>query len=134
MCLPPSAGADLAGALGAAMAPFEAMCGYPAERDQWQPWTIAASHGFRMRPGAADDPRTVLPRPDGTCAGGPGELLDLAGWWIERNYRPVHGACDSLAGCPHREGRTEPWTWVDIAAYLERLPGDVLIVRLRCHV
>lgn len=258
VCLPASAAADLTGAISAAMAPFEAMRGYAAERDQWETWRIADTGGFRMRPGAAEDPRVVQPLPDGTCAGGPRELLDLTGpsdeaqaaagqlwdlyheihadlppalpmehfaalpehqvpyvpvepdgdggyrlvpdpgralanqryreqplvrrlqeapcyeagvvrrlpemlawfplpreryvaaraeevqrnaelltldgWWIERGYPPVHGACDSLAACPHREGRTEPWTWMDLAAHLEGLPGDVILVRLRCHV
>ncbi|MEV0132998.1 hypothetical protein AB0H83_31610 [Dactylosporangium sp. NPDC050688] len=258
VCLPPVAAADLTGAIGAAMAPFEAMCGYAAERDQWESWSIATVGGFRLRPGAAEDPRIVQPRPDGTCAGGPRGLLDLTGpsdaaqvaagqlwdlfhevradlppalplehlaalpeyqvpyvpvepdgaggyrlvpdpgregarrryrdqplirrleaapcyeagvvhrlpemlhwftlsreqyvsaraeevqrnaelltvdgWWIERGYPPVHGACDSLATCPHREGRTEPWTWVEIAAHLEGLEGDVILVQLRCHV
>jgi hypothetical protein len=62
------------------------------------------------------------------------ELLTLDGWWIERNHTPVHGACESLDTCPHRDGRSEPWTRADMAAYLEDLPADVIIVRLHCHV
>lgn len=62
------------------------------------------------------------------------ELLTLDGWWIELNYPPVHGACESLTNCPHRAGRTEPWTRAEMAAYLELLPDDVIVVRLRCHV
>ncbi|WP_432969072.1 hypothetical protein [Dactylosporangium sp. CA-233914] len=62
------------------------------------------------------------------------ELLTLDGWWIELNYEPVHGACHSLAACPHRAGRSEPWTRAEMAAYLEHLPDDVIIVQLHCKV
>ena len=62
------------------------------------------------------------------------ELLTLDGWWVELDCPPVHGACDSLSACPHRAGRTEPWPRARMATYLEQLPGDVIIVRLRCHV
>jgi hypothetical protein len=64
-------------------------------------------------------------------------LLTLDGWWVDPQYPfdpPVHGACDSWAACTHREGMTEPWTWEDIEAYLDRLPDDVIIVRLHGHV
>ncbi|MGI5176207.1 hypothetical protein ACQEVZ_07765 [Dactylosporangium sp. CA-152071] len=62
------------------------------------------------------------------------ELLTLDGWWIERNYLPVHGACESLDTCPHRADRSEPWTRAEMAAYLEHLAEDVIIVQLHCKV
>ncbi|GAA3221367.1 hypothetical protein ACFO1B_16555 [Dactylosporangium siamense] len=61
-------------------------------------------------------------------------LLTLDGWWVDLDLEPVHSACDSLSTCPHRDGWTEPWTRARIATYLEELPGDVIIVRLRCRV
>ncbi len=261
VCLPPGAGSDVVAALDAALAPFEAMRGYAAERDQWDEWIIAGGfdgYGFRIRPGAEDDPRLIHdqphwsdgPRPSlpGMCAGGPTELLDLTGpaaeaeaaagelwdryhelrgtlppalpfthflarsenpsaeipigpdrgsdrahrryrdqplirelmaapsfgagalhhirdvlpwfamprdqyvatrveetrrrselltldgWWVELNDAPVHGACESLDTCPHRDGMTRPWSRADMAAYLEQLPGAAIVVSVHCHV
>jgi hypothetical protein len=62
------------------------------------------------------------------------ELLTLDGWWIQLGYVPVHGLCDGLDTCPHRADRSDPWTRAEMAAYLEHLPDDVIIVRLRCKV
>lgn len=271
VCLAPEAAADVVGAIGAAMAPFEAMRGYAPERDQWERWSVSGGSdgsGFRVLPGAEHDPRLVHdqpgwqgePRPSlpGRCAGGPRGLLDLTsagaeaaasagqlwdlfhrlhgvlpaalpldhfvalpenqvphvpvgrnaageyhllpdpgwqqaqrqyqaqplirqlldapsypagavgrlpemlpwfalpreryvaarieetrrqselltldGWWVELDRPPVHGACESLATCPHRAGRTEPWTRAAMETYLERLNAEVIVVRLRCHV
>ncbi|MEV0719084.1 hypothetical protein [Asanoa sp. NPDC050611] len=64
----------------------------------------------------------------------PSELLTLDGWWVELGYPPVHGSCESLDDCPHRAGRTQPWTRADMAAYLEGLSEDIIIVRLRGRV
>jgi hypothetical protein len=271
VCLAPDAAGDVVAAIDAAMAPFEAMQGFPAERDQWESWSVVGGSdgtGFRIVPGAEDDPRLIHdqphwdggPRPGmpGMCAGGPrgildltsdgaeaaaaagqlwdlfhalrgelppalplahfmalpehqvpyvpvgraadgtyrlmpdpgwqaaqrqyhaqplvrrlraapcfaegvvaelpemlpwfdlprqeyvdrrfeaarrgSELLTLDGWWIELGYPPVHGACESRAACTHRAGMTEPWTREAMATYLERLPDDVVVVRLRCKV
>lgn len=62
------------------------------------------------------------------------DLLTLDGWWVELNCEPVHGPCGSIDDCPYRAGWTEPWTRARMAAYLESVPADVIIVRLRCRV
>jgi hypothetical protein len=61
-------------------------------------------------------------------------LLTLDGWWVDTAHPPVYGACDDLNSCGHRQGRSQPWTSLHIERYLQRLPDDVVIVRLRCHV
>lgn len=270
LCLPPGSTDGIVAAVDVAMAPFESMRGFAAERDQWASWRIAGGAdgaGFWIAAGAEDDPRIIHDQPHwrtgaepslpGMCAGGPRGLLDLHrpardaehsaerlwdlyhqlrpklpavvprehflqlpennlpfepdnlitlasglvvsrgqvnadnqyleqpimrelraspfwqagamsraydimayfdlsreqyvaarmeetrpfdalltldGWWVEIGYPPVHGACDDLDACPHRHGMTQPWTSLDIERYLQRMPDDVVIVRLRCHV
>lgn len=60
-------------------------------------------------------------------------VLTLNGWWCEIGEEPVHGACDSRAACPHTHPLTAPG-WNAAHRYLEALPGDTLLVHLRCHL
>ncbi|MFB7466026.1 hypothetical protein ACFCZ1_21435 [Streptomyces sp. NPDC056224] len=65
-----------------------------------------------------------------------GSVLTLDGWWCEPGDQPLHGACEGPAVCPH----TPPFEWTDApwyhgsGRYLEELPGDTVLVRVRCHV
>ncbi|MGW1775260.1 hypothetical protein [Streptomyces sp. NPDC002104] len=59
-------------------------------------------------------------------------VLTLDGWWCGEDG-PVHGACDGPASCPHPAPIVEPHRY-GAARYLEALPGDTLLVRVRCHV
>ncbi|MFD3466102.1 hypothetical protein ACFWWM_07000 [Streptomyces sp. NPDC058682] len=61
-----------------------------------------------------------------------GNVLTLDGWWCEKGYDPVHGACDDQGACPH----TPPYTQRPGAgeAHLAGLPDDTLLVHVRCHV
>ncbi|MEU6296086.1 hypothetical protein [Streptomyces erythrochromogenes] len=65
-------------------------------------------------------------------ATGPCNLLTVEGWWWEEGHRPVHGACDDPATCPH----TPPAAPgpAGTAAHLAGLPDDTLLVYVRCHV
>lgn len=58
------------------------------------------------------------------------DLLTLDGWWIEDRDRPVHGACDP-ALCPHKEQGAQ--YAADIDGYIEGLPAEAFLVRLKCH-
>jgi hypothetical protein len=91
VCLPPTAPVDLVPALDVAMGPFEAMRGFPDERDIWDSWRISGGSsgaGFLIRSGFEDDPRLIHDQPSytgavrpsrpGMCAGGPRGFLDLA--------------------------------------------------------
>ncbi|MFD4547865.1 hypothetical protein ACFVXW_14305 [Streptomyces sp. NPDC058251] len=57
------------------------------------------------------------------------DVLTLDGWWREADGGAVHGTCDP-AFCPHRP---EPAEWPGSEAHLAGLPGDTVLVRLRCH-
>ncbi|MEV7440242.1 hypothetical protein AB0O22_03655 [Streptomyces sp. NPDC091204] len=65
-------------------------------------------------------------------ATGPSNLLTRDGWWWEEGSRPVHGACDDPATCPHTPP-SAPGP-VGTTAHLARLPADTLLVSVRCHV
>jgi hypothetical protein len=62
-----------------------------------------------------------------------GHLLTLDGWWIEPEpgYH-VHGRCADPVPCAHTP--EDPRCVDDPVAYLEALPDDALLVRLKCHV
>lgn len=159
VCLPPEAVDDLMGSLARALAPFEMYSDNP-DRGVWDSWRIRGGGeglGFTIRPGFENDPRLVhdsprydgslLPRRPGECAGGPKELLDVAGhtvrwadvltldgWWIE-------GTEDGFAfyaGCDHAEHPCEhtferPIPPGGNEAYLEALPDSSVLVRVHCH-
>ncbi|WP_329097648.1 hypothetical protein [Streptomyces sp. NBC_01439] len=60
-------------------------------------------------------------------------VLTLDGWWYGEDEPAVHGECDGPDACVHRP----PLPWLRDTArtgYLEELPGDTLLVKLRCHV
>ena len=57
------------------------------------------------------------------------DVLTVDGWWLEADGNQIHGNCDSIGECMHvpsSAGRTP-------SEYLHKLPGDVTIVRLKCH-
>ncbi|MEU6234341.1 hypothetical protein [Kitasatospora sp. NPDC047058] len=58
------------------------------------------------------------------------DVLTLDGWWLEGGSNAVHATCDP-AECPHE--RPGPAVWPGSEAYLAALPGDTILVRLRCH-
>ncbi|WP_369776336.1 hypothetical protein [Streptomyces sp. R33] len=58
------------------------------------------------------------------------DVVTLDGWWVEGQNSALHATCDP-ALCPHEPpGPTE---WPGSEAYLASLPGDTILVRLRCH-
>ncbi|MCJ0875342.1 hypothetical protein [Streptomyces sp. AP-93] len=59
-------------------------------------------------------------------------VLTLDGWWCGEEG-PVHGACDGPDSCPHPAPIAEPYRY-GAARYLEALPGDTLLVLVRCHL
>ncbi|MFF4378445.1 hypothetical protein [Kitasatospora sp. NPDC001547] len=62
----------------------------------------------------------------------PRGVLTLGGWWCDGDEEPLHGACRGRATCDHEPevaGRHQ-----DLLAYLIGLPGDTLLVNVRCHV
>ncbi|MEU6878956.1 hypothetical protein [Streptomyces sp. NPDC046712] len=57
-------------------------------------------------------------------------MLTLDGWWLNGGSNALHATCDP-AHCPHEPpGPTE---WPGSEVYLASLPGDTILVRLRCH-
>ncbi|MFD9407044.1 hypothetical protein ACFWBN_08445 [Streptomyces sp. NPDC059989] len=58
------------------------------------------------------------------------DVLTLDGWWLEGGSNALHATCDP-ALCPHE--RPGPTPWPGSEAYLASLPGDTILVRLRCH-
>lgn len=60
-------------------------------------------------------------------------VLTLDGWWYGEDDPAVHGACDGPDVCVHRPPLPGP-RQTATARYLEELPGDTLLVKLRCHV
>lgn len=68
----------------------------------------------------------------GAYVAGHGHVLTLDGWWFGED-EPLHGGCGDPAACPH----TPPLSQSSRGAatrYLEALPGDTLLVKVRCHV
>ncbi|MEU1289336.1 hypothetical protein [Kitasatospora sp. NPDC005856] len=63
----------------------------------------------------------------------PRNVLTLDGWWCDgEGEGPLHGACDGRGSCAHEPDVSgEP---LDLLAYLIELPGDTLLVNVRCHV
>lgn len=61
-----------------------------------------------------------------------GNVLTFDGWWCEKDYDPVHGACDEQDACPH----TPPYTQRPGAGedHLAGLPDDTLLVHVHWHV
>ncbi len=59
-------------------------------------------------------------------------LLSLEGWWYEDGGSGIHGACHSPADCPHEPELTAGYAHID--CYLTALPGDTLLINVRCHV
>jgi|GEM_PF-5943229 hypothetical protein len=131
VCLPPEAATDLAGALGAALAPFGPSSEPEWDFDfLWDSWRVAGGsdgHGFWVRPGCEDDPRLIHDSPawdddatrlsfPGMCAGGPRDLLDLS-------EQPVLG----------RELAIEAWElWHRLAEqYPPALPMSLVMSRLQ---
>ncbi|MFF4423302.1 hypothetical protein ACFY04_21410 [Streptomyces sp. NPDC001549] len=64
---------------------------------------------------------------------GYGNVLTLDGWWCEEGCDPVHGDCDGPDACVHRPPLPGPRATAT-TRYLEELPGDTLLVYVRCHV
>ncbi|MFJ9442083.1 hypothetical protein ACIRRH_09435 [Kitasatospora sp. NPDC101235] len=64
----------------------------------------------------------------------PRNVLTLGGWWWDddENEEPLHGACHGRAACTHKPD--VPGTRHDVLTYLTGLPGNTLLVNVRCHV
>ncbi|MFJ3513396.1 hypothetical protein [Streptomyces sp. NPDC090131] len=60
-------------------------------------------------------------------------VLTLDGWWYGEYDPVVHGDCDGPDVCVHRPPLPGPRETA-ATRYLEELPGDTLLVKLRCHV
>ncbi|MEU3922000.1 hypothetical protein [Streptomyces sp. NPDC029004] len=59
-------------------------------------------------------------------------VLTLDGWWHEDGGPGIHGTCHSPAKCPHAPELPAEQDRID--GYLADLPGDTLLVHVRCHV
>ncbi|WP_151770596.1 hypothetical protein [Streptomyces abyssomicinicus] len=59
------------------------------------------------------------------------DVLTEDGWWLERGADAVHAFCEPDT-CPHDPPEPPAWHGGE-AAYLADLPGDTILVRLRCH-
>ncbi|MET9515680.1 hypothetical protein [Streptomyces sp. NPDC002994] len=59
-------------------------------------------------------------------------VLTLGGWWYEDGGPGIHGACHSPAQCSHEPELPAHQERID--AYLADLPGDTLLIHVRCHV
>ncbi|MEU6344876.1 hypothetical protein ABZ883_28440 [Streptomyces sp. NPDC046977] len=59
-------------------------------------------------------------------------VLTLDGWWYEDGEPGIHGACQSRATCPHAPALPAGQKHMD--GYLRDLPGDTLLVNVKCHV
>ncbi|MFF4446272.1 hypothetical protein [Streptomyces sp. NPDC001502] len=72
--------------------------------------------------------------PPAESAGTPSHrhVLTLDGWWYGEDD-PVHGDCGGPDACVHRPPLPGPRATAT-TRYLEELPGDTLLVYLRCHV
>ncbi|WP_040696183.1 hypothetical protein [Nocardia vinacea] len=55
----------------------------------------------------------------------------MDGWWYEDGWTGIHGACFSSADCPHEPEIAAGYD--HSADYLAALPGDAMLVELRCH-
>ncbi|MFF2745685.1 hypothetical protein ACFVVA_09095 [Kitasatospora sp. NPDC058048] len=64
----------------------------------------------------------------------PRNVLTLGGWWWDddENEEPLHGACHGRATCTHEPDVVG--TRHGVLTYLTDLPGDTLLVNVRCHV
>ncbi|MFJ3632974.1 hypothetical protein [Streptomyces sp. NPDC090112] len=58
------------------------------------------------------------------------DVLTPDGWWRESDGTALHASCDPGL-CPHDP--PGPAVWPGSEAYLAALPGETLLVRLRCH-
>jgi hypothetical protein len=58
------------------------------------------------------------------------DVLTVDGWWVEDGTYAVHASCDPDL-CPHDP--PVPPVWRGSEAFLASLPGDTILVRLRCH-
>ncbi|WP_406265328.1 hypothetical protein OH779_17635 [Actinacidiphila glaucinigra] len=59
-------------------------------------------------------------------------VLTLNGWWYEDGGPGIHGECHGPATCPHEPELLAEQERVD--GYLLDLPGDTLLVNVKCHV
>ncbi|MFI2303467.1 hypothetical protein ACH5AL_32210 [Actinacidiphila glaucinigra] len=59
-------------------------------------------------------------------------VLTLSGWWYEDGGPGIHGECHGPATCPHEPELPAGQERVD--GYLSDLPGDTLLVNVKCHV
>ena len=60
-------------------------------------------------------------------------VLTLNGWWYYEDGGPgIHGECHGPATCPHEPELPAEQERVD--GYLLELPGDTLLVNVKCHV
>lgn len=58
-------------------------------------------------------------------------VLTLDNWWYEDGGPGIHGMCDSPGQCQHPPQLRDQQ---HIDRYLADLPGDTLLVNVRCHV
>ncbi|MEV0534023.1 hypothetical protein [Kitasatospora sp. NPDC050463] len=59
-------------------------------------------------------------------------VLTLDGWWHDLDEEPLHGGCHGRATCVHEPDMAGGH--LGAQAYLDDLPGDTLLVNVRCHV
>ncbi|WUD75016.1 hypothetical protein OG937_26640 [Streptomyces sp. NBC_00510] len=59
-------------------------------------------------------------------------VLTLNGWWYEDGGPGIHGECNGPATCPRKPELPAEQERVD--GYLRGLPGDTLLVNVKCHV
>ncbi|MER5598034.1 hypothetical protein [Streptomyces sp. NPDC002265] len=134
---------------------------YQGEWDQW--WLGREGDEFDVLPGHEDDPRLVRgpldaddasrPETHGRCYGGPRGLLDFDGMRARAARLAATLDPDEVCMLPFRQWQPEqviPREWLltldgawiygtrddylDFAnAYLDDLPPDVIVVRLRIH-
>ncbi|MFE1880988.1 hypothetical protein [Streptomyces diastatochromogenes] len=137
VCLPPDAGSDLRAALVAALAPYDMNGTHEPYQGEWDQWRIGRPGAeFMVVPGHEGDPRLIR---DTTsfrgearawvpelCDGGPRGLLDFAA---------MRARADAVT-TDHLLTLEGAWAYdytLDMDSYLDELPPDTLVVRLRIH-
>ncbi|MER7849522.1 hypothetical protein ABTZ03_36935 [Kitasatospora sp. NPDC096077] len=99
----------------------------PTER--FQPWFLYFTDPIT---GVGTVPREEFVARRAASAPRRRNVLTLEGWWYEDGDSGTHGACHSPADCPHEPPLAAGYDHVH--SYLAALPGDTLLVNVRCHV
>ncbi|MCZ0989250.1 hypothetical protein [Streptomyces diastatochromogenes] len=137
VCLPPDAGPDLRAAVAAALAPYDMNGTHKPYQGEWDHWRIGCPGSeFMVVPGHEDDPRLIRDTEKfrgevrewvpGLCDGGPRRLLD---------FGAMRARTDAVTA-DHLLTLEGAWAYdytLDMDSYLDDLPPDTLLVRLRIH-